>query len=643
MRAKGLKYLRTTSILLALSGGPALTPEITSAQAAGDRPATFAQITHVVLPSPDARAVHPPEANSDDVAPQSSNLVSAGLTITATFDTTITSDPNAAAIESTINTAIAIVQSQFSDPIIVSIKFTTGGGLGASSSWYATLPYGTFLGALKGGAKTGDDATATSLLPSVATNPVNGQPTINVKSANLRAIGIATGPTPDGFDGTISVNTAITSPGSPGSSGTFSLLPVVLHEIDEVLGLGSSLPLVLQGTIFPEDLYRYSAVNTRTFTATDSRTSGVFAYFSIDAKTALAEFDNQNDGGDFGDWQSHPLRVGVSPKVQDAFATAGASPAMSVELSALDVIGYDRVTAAPPPPPPAGPRTPTVTTVRDYDGDGRADIAVFRNSSGDWLVNRSSGGQLQISWGAPSLQDQPVPADYDGDGKADVAVYRKTTGQWFIRQSSNGALVQVSWGAPSLDDLPVPGDYDGDGKADIAIYRASTGQWFIQRSSTGTLLQLTWGASSLGDIPVPADYDGDHKVDIAVYRGTTGEWFILRSSDGSLLHTTWGAPSFSDIPIPADYDGDGKADIAVFRGTSGDWFVLRSSDGSLQQVTWGAPSLGDTPVPGDYDLDGKADVAVYRSSTGGWFIRRSSDGGLTNVGWGSPALLDVVR
>ena len=177
-----------------------------------------------------------------------------------------------------------------------------------------------------------------ALLPSVSTNPVNGSLNINVKSANLRAVGINLDP---GQDGTISLNTTITSPGSPGSTGAYSLLPVIEHEIDEVLGLGSSLPSVPLGTIFPEDLYRYAAVNTRSFT-----TANTFAFFSINASTFFAQFDNQNDGGDFGDWQSNPRPNGVPPKVQDAFATQGANPALSVELNALDVIGYDR--AVPP-------------------------------------------------------------------------------------------------------------------------------------------------------------------------------------------------------------------------------------------------------------------------------------------------------
>lgn len=34
--------------------------------------------------------------------------------------------------------------------------------------------------------------------------------------------------------------------------------------------------------------------------------------------------------------------------------------------------------------------------------------------------------------------DKPTPADYDGDGRADIAVFRN--GTWYLQQSTNGTL-----------------------------------------------------------------------------------------------------------------------------------------------------------------------------------------------------------
>ena len=254
----------------------------------------------------------------------------------------------------------------------------------------------------------------------------------------------------------------------------------------------------------------------------------------------------------------------------------------------------------------------------DFDGDGKADVSVFRPDGGIWYLLQSQSGFTGVAFGAST--DRIVPADYDGDGKTDVAVFRD--GIWYLQRSQLG-FTGIAFGEAS--DIPVPADYDGDNKADIAVFRPSTGTWYIQQSQLG-FTGVAFGQT--GDKPVPADYDGDNKADVAVFRA--GTWYIQRSQLG---FTGIGFGLATDKPVPADYDGDNKADVAVFR--DGTWYLQRSQLG-FTGIGFGA--VGDLPVPADYDGDNKADVAVFRAGT--WYIQQST-AGFTGVAFGASTDLPV--
>jgi hypothetical protein len=594
-----------------------------------------------------------------------------GLIINATFDSTITSDPNAAAIENAINAAIADVQSMFSDPITVTINFKKmTSGLGQSSTYYYNLPYGTFLAALKSDASTSDDATAIARLPSVSANPVNGSSTINVKTANLKAVGFLPSlPPEDPFDGTISLNTSITTPGSPGTANLYFLIPVVEHEIDEVLGLGSSLPDVPSGTIFPEDLYRYDQNGARTFTTT----SGVPAFFSIDGTTDLAQF-NQSTSGDFGDWQSSPLPSGVAPKVQDAFATPGANPALSVEVTALDVIGYNRSAGAVPPSIILQPASQTIvfntTAAMSVTAIGTAPLSYQWYIGASGVTTSPIGGATGSSFTTPTLTSTTnywvrVSNAFGVANSATATVTVVTSAtitahplHQTVAAGQNASFTVAAIGAPaptyqwqvstdgiSWANLTNTAPYSGTGTSTLTVTATtpSLNKRRVRAVATNSGGSAASGAAILTVRTVAANFDGDGKTDLAIYRPDTGVWWLLQSSAGFTSYATfrWGLPS--DIPVPGDYDGDGKTDVAVFRPDTGVWWLLRSSTNFTSYATfrWGLPS--DIPIPGDYDGDGKTDIAVYRPDTGVWWLLQSSTNFTTfgTVQWGVPGDIPV--
>jgi hypothetical protein len=78
----------------------------------------------------------------------------------------------------------------------------------------------------------------------------------------------------------------------------------------------------------------------------------------------------------------------------------------------------------------------------------------------------------------PHARDYRITsADFDGDGRADMTIYRPTDGYWYILTSSTnyGAPVMRQWGENG--DVPVAADYDGDGRSDLATWRPGTGVW----------------------------------------------------------------------------------------------------------------------------------------------------------------------
>ncbi|MFL6273828.1 MAG: SBBP repeat-containing protein [Blastocatellia bacterium] len=256
--------------------------------------------------------------------------------------------------------------------------------------------------------------------------------------------------------------------------------------------------------------------------------------------------------------------------------------------------------------------------IADFDGDGKVDLGYIEPPAGGqsaaYAILLSShsysfatGQPLFVPAGFPSIGDMPVVGDFDGDGKADPAIWRASQGVWMIPTSSSNYATYIfsQWG--QAGDTPVVGDIDGDGRADFGYYR--NGVWaFLQSSqgySYGSPRFFNWGGAERA--PIIADFDGDGLSDLAYIEPPAGNqsasYAILLSSHsysfaaGQPLFVPAGFPSIGDTPVVTDYDGDGKADPGIWRASQGVWIIPQSSANYSNYIfkQWG--QAGDVALP----------------------------------------------
>jgi uncharacterized repeat protein (TIGR01451 family) len=273
----------------------------------------------------------------------------------------------------------------------------------------------------------------------------------------------------------------------------------------------------------------------------------------------------------------------------------------------------------------------TATAVRvgksvagDFDGDGKADLAVYDPTTAQFVILYSAGGSRIQPFGNPKDYNIPVSGDFDGDGKADLAIYDQTTSTFYVLESGGGTIIR-QFGNPKDVNIPASGDFDGDGKSDLGIYDQTASEFIILESGGGSIIR-GFGNSKDVNFPVTGDFDGDGKSDVGIYDQTASEFIILESGGGSIIRG-FGNSKDVNFPVTGDFDGDGKADVGIYDRTASTFIVLESGGGTITQHLGNAADA-DIPLAVDLDGDGKADLVIYDSALAEFFADESGGGTL---------------
>lgn len=254
------------------------------------------------------------------------------MTIVLTFDSTVTSNPNSAAIQSACTYAANLLASHYTNAITVRIKVVAQAGtstFGSSTSFIQGFySYAQVKGFLAAAATTPDDTTAVASLG--ATDPTGGG-NFALNFALAKALGQR--PASDAAsDGTFTFGAGHSftfDPNNRGVAGKFDFIGLAAHEFSEIMGRISGLNRSPNFLYVPHDLFRYTAAGVRNLSGTPPTN----VYFSPNGGAAALRFySNQID---LDDWDS------ATPDSFNQFASSGVVHPVSVtDFRVMDVIGY---------------------------------------------------------------------------------------------------------------------------------------------------------------------------------------------------------------------------------------------------------------------------------------------------------------
>jgi hypothetical protein len=259
-----------------------------------------------------------------------------------------------------------------------------------------------------------------------------------------------------------------------------------------------------------------------------------------------------------------------------AVANAGDND-VSILLGAGDGTFHEVTDAAGHPLRPAAGADPGALAVGDFNGDGIPDLAVADAGTDTITILLGKGDgtfQALTPFPVPAAPGQHLTAlttaDFDGDGRADLAVALDGSPGHVVVFLGNGDGTFRAGQDATVGNDPVAlaaADFNRDGLPDLATADAGSGTVSILRGLGGGQFALAESAA-VGGTPgalTTGDLNNDGNVDLAGADAASGDVSVLLGKgDGAFQAPERLAFGRSPVAVVAtDLDGDGSVDLVT--------------------------------------------------------------------------------
>lgn len=287
---------------------------------------------------------------------------------------------------------------------------------------------------------------------------------------------------------------------------------------------------------------------------------------------------------------------------------------------------------------------PFSVAMGDFDQDGRRDLVVVNNGSGDFDILLSKvGGTFAIKPGYASNPRSPFAAvvvDFNGDGHLDLAI---TNGPYVFVDLGDGdgtfpAQIANTTGAPAGLGLAV-GDFNGDGRSDLAVATGGSSVAILIGNGDGTFTAIAPAPAGAYTYSVAVgDFNHDGIPDLAVGNQNSQDVSVLVGTGGGHFAPPQNYPvgGYAYSVAVSDFNGDGIQDLAVTEGGGGNSRVailLGQGSGGVGNGVFNGPAhfqAGSDPrsvAVADFNRDGREDLAVAAYASGAVTVLLGSGSG----------------